>query len=466
MSEAVLDVTSVRRWKRRETLQRMPFDWDVTIPADWKIHRLKEVVDARPSNVDKKSQEGERAVRLCNYVDVYKNDLITEAIEFMDATASDSQIEQFGIQAGDVIITKDSEAWDDIAVPAYVPKTIKNLVCGYHLTLIRPEAGVLDGAYLARCIQAEGIADQFRVMANGITRFGIGTQGIRCAAVPVPPLSEQRAIAAFLDRETARIDALVVKKKRLIELLEEKRRAIISQAVTKGLQHEEASRPSKLFWLESFPGNWTMTRLKYVAEIQTGLTLGKNYGDRRLVERPYLRVANVQDGYLDLAEITNVSVPADDVDRHELQAGDVLMTEGGDFDKLGRGFVWEDQIPGCLHQNHVFAVRPKQDFLLPHYLAALMTSAHGKTYFTYTSQQSTNLASTNSTKLGNFPIPLPSVERQKSILQSIAERSGTINKCVKRIHCGISSLTEYRSALISAAVTGQIDVREEVQLDE
>jgi type I restriction enzyme S subunit len=168
---------------------------------------------------------------------------------------------------------------------------------------------------------------------------------------------------------------------------------------------------------------------------------------------------------LDLAEITNVSVPADDVDRHELQAGDVLMTEGGDFDKLGRGFVWEDQIPGCLHQNHVFAVRPKQDFLLPHYLAALMTSAHGKTYFTYTSQQSTNLAITNSTKLGNFPIPLPSVERQKSILQSIAERSGTINKCVKRIHCGISSLTEYRSALISAAVTGQIEVREEVQLE-
>jgi type I restriction enzyme S subunit len=183
------------------------------------------------------------------------------------------------------------------------------------------------------------------------------------------------------------------------------------------------------------------------------------------VERPYLRVANVQDGYLDLADITNVSVPADDVARHEPQAGDVLMTEGGDFDKLGRGFVWEAQIPGCLHQNHVFAVRPKQDFLLPHYLAALMTSAHGKIYFTYTSQQSTNLASTNSTKLGNFPIPLPSVERQKSILQSIAERSGTINKCVKRIHCGISSLTEYRSALISAAVTGQIDVREEVQLE-
>lgn len=466
MSEAVLDTTAIRRWKRREGNQRLPLDWEIKIPADWKIHRLKEIADARPSNVDKKSQEGERSVRLCNYVDVYKNDLITEAIEFMEATASDSQIEQFGIQSGDVIITKDSESWDDIAVPAYVPNMIDNLVCGYHLTLIRPDSSVLDGSFLARCIQAEGLADQFRVMANGITRYGIGTQGIRCAVIPVPLLSEQRAIAAFLDRETARIDALVAKKQRLIELLEEKRQAIISEAVTKGLKPNAEGQQARLFWLDSFPYGWTMTRLKFVADIQTGLTLGKNYGDRELVERPYLRVANVQDGYLDLEEITNVSVPAEDVARHELQAGDVLMTEGGDFDKLGRGFVWEGQIPGCLHQNHVFAVRPNQDFLLPHYLSALMTSFHGKTYFTFTSQQSTNLASTNSTKLGNFPIPIPSVEKQTSILRFIAERSGTIKECLKRIRKGIGSLTEYRSALISAAVTGQIDVRDEVQIDE
>ena len=96
-----------------------------------------------------------------------------------------------------MIITKDSWAWDDIAVPAYVPTTIKNLVCGDHLTLIRPDASVLDGSFLARCIQAEGIADQFRVMANEITRYGIATQGTRCVVFPVPPLSEQWAMRRY-----------------------------------------------------------------------------------------------------------------------------------------------------------------------------------------------------------------------------------------------------------------------------
>jgi type I restriction enzyme S subunit len=380
---------------------------------------------------------------------------------------SPSEIASSRLLRDDIVITKSSGSQLHLGKSAIVTHAVESTGACFSNFMQRIRANAsLYPKYLWWLLNSEFAREQ--LFFNGSTTTGlVNLSGkiIGNTVVTQPTIDEQRAIAAFLDRETARIDALVAKKQRLIELLEEKRRAIISQAVTKGLQHEEACRPSKLFWLESFPGNWTMTRLKYVAEIQTGLTLGKNYGDRELVERPYLRVANVQDGYLDLADITNVSVPADDVARHELQAGDVLMTEGGDFDKLGRGFVWEAQIPGCLHQNHVFAVRPKQDFLLPHYLAALMTSAHGKIYFTYTSQQSTNLASTNSTKLGNFPIPLPSVERQKSILQSIAERSGTINKCVKRIHCGISSLTEYRSALISAAVTGQIDVREEVQLE-
>lgn len=210
-------------------------------------------------------------------------------------------------------------------------------------------------------------------------------------------------------------------------------------------------------WLGRIPASWPIVRLKYLAEIQTGLTLGKNYGEQTLVERPYLRVANVQDGFLDLSEITTVWVPAEDVARHELRRGDVLMTEGGDFDKLGRGYVWEGQIEGCLHQNHVFAVRPVHHRLESHFLAHLMTSAYGRAYFTSTSQQTTNLASTNSTKLGDFPVPLPSMSQQRSIVAYLDRKTAEIDAVIAAKERMLGLLQEKRLALISQAVTRGLD---------
>jgi type I restriction enzyme S subunit len=135
------------------------------------------------------------------------------------------------------------------------------------------------------------------------------------------------------------------------------------------------------------------------------------------LELPYLRVANVQDGHLDLDVIKTVAVSHDDVARFSLQPGDVLFTEGGDFDKLGRGTVWRGEVPNCLHQNHVFAVRPSPAKLLPEFLAALASSAHGRRFFQLSSKQSTNLASINSTQLKEFPVPLPSLDLQRKIAE-------------------------------------------------
>jgi hypothetical protein len=182
---------------------------------------------------------------------------------------------------------------------------------------------------------------------------------------------------------------------------------------------------------------------------------------RQTVTRPYLRVANVQDGYLDLSTITEVDVTAEEAHRYELRRGDVLMTEGGDFDKLGRGYVWRGQIPGCLHQNHIFAVRPKQPRLKSQYLALLTTSAYGKAYFTSTSQQTTNLATTDRRKVRGFTVPVPPPAEQSTIDGWLDEENGKIDTLIAKIRDGIQRLREYRTALISAAVTGKIDVRAE-----
>jgi len=206
-------------------------EWLGKIPAHWEVKRLKTIASVQLSNVDKKSVEGQEPVRLCNYTDVYYNERITADLEFMPATATPEQVRRFALRAGDVLITKDSESWTDIAVPAVVSADLPDVLCGYHLAHIRP-ADRAVGAFLSRAFSAIGPRDQFQVAANGITRYGLGGGAIRIGLFAMPPSPEQRAIAVFLDRETARIDALIAKVRDAIERLKELRTALISAAVT------------------------------------------------------------------------------------------------------------------------------------------------------------------------------------------------------------------------------------------
>ena len=134
--------------------------WLGDVPEHWEIRRLRTVAEMRVSNVDKHMRDEEIPVRLCNYVDVYKNDRITNAIPFMKVTASQDEIERFRLQPDDVLITKDSEAWDDIGVPALVTETADDLLSGYHLALLRPFSEIF-GPYLARVLQSKQLHINF-----------------------------------------------------------------------------------------------------------------------------------------------------------------------------------------------------------------------------------------------------------------------------------------------------------------
>ena len=164
----------------------------------------------------------------------------------------------------------------------------------------------------------------------------------------------------------------------------------------------------------------SVRRLDELAEIRTGLALGKKHGGADLVSRPYLRVANVLDGALDLREMKTVEVRTDELERYELREGDVLMTEGGDFDKLGRGTVWRGRVEGCLHQNHVFAVRSNESLLLPAYLAAIARSPYGKRYFLSCAKKTSNLASINKKQLSGFPVLWVPLDVQLQVADLVA----------------------------------------------
>ncbi len=198
------------------------------------------------------------------------------------------------------------------------------------------------------------------------------------------------------------------------------------------------------------PEGWKRIPLHEIAEVRTGLAKGKT-GQSDPVELPYLRVANVQDGHLDLTEVKTIAVERGQIDRYSLRYGDILMTEGGDFDKLGRGDVWQSPIEPCLHQNHVFAVRPQFERIDPFFLAALTASHYGRTYFLGCSKRSTNLASINSSQLKSFPVVVPPLEEQQRITGILRTWDEAISKTEKLL---ANSRTQ-KQALMQQLLTGK-----------
>jgi type I restriction enzyme S subunit len=217
-------------------------------------------------------------------------------------------------------------------------------------------------------------------------------------------------------------------------------------------------KDSGVEWLGEVPEHWEVKPLKHLANIQTGMAKGKDIVDVETLEVPFLRVANVQDGYLELDDVHVITVPASAVERYLLRKGDVLMNEGGDFDKLGRGCLWNGEIDQCIHQNHVFAVRPHS--VSGDWLNTYTTSKSANSYFISRSKQSTNLASISSSNLMGLVVPIPPMSEAEEILCGLGHMLKELDDLREASTKATSLLQERRSALISAAVTGQIDVRE------
>ncbi|TQE99655.1 MAG: restriction endonuclease subunit S [Spiribacter salinus] len=207
-------------------------EWIGDIPEHWEARRLRTLAAVRASGVDKNTNESEVPIMLCNYVDVYKNDRITAAIDFMKATATPAEVRGFELQKGDVIITKDSESWDDIAIPTFVPESRPGVICAYHLALIRPLSEEVDGEFLFRAFSSDPVAEQFRVAATGVTRFGLAQGAIKGASFPLPPVGEQRAIADHINGKCAEIGKAITRAEREIDLIREYRTRLISDVVT------------------------------------------------------------------------------------------------------------------------------------------------------------------------------------------------------------------------------------------
>jgi type I restriction enzyme S subunit len=205
-----------------------------------------------------------------------------------------------------------------------------------------------------------------------------------------------------------------------------------------------------------FEQPWPVASLDEICAISSGITKGRKPPNEPLIEVSYMAVANVQDGNLNLDLVKTIQASASEIERYRLLPGDLLLTEGGDPDKLGRGTTWKDEIIPCIHQNHIFRVRANSPFVDMSFLSRLVASPVGKAYFLSKAKQTTGIASINLTQLRSFPVPLAPLNEQRRIAAKLDTTLAAVEACRQRLDGVAAILKRFRQAVLAAATSGEL----------
>lgn len=415
--------------------------WLGDVPSHWQVEKVKFQTRLR----------GEKAVGTNGVRYVGMEHVLSKVGKFnpiVEGTQEEAESTVNVFLKGDVLFGK---------LRPYLAKCVvadADGVCSSEFLVLAPSDDVVP-AYLNATMLMQEFTDAVDASTFGAKMPRADWGFIGQQRLPHPPPDEQLAIADYLDIETTRIDTLIHEKDELIGLLREARSSRISELIS---GDSLPGKPTGNPWAPHLPDGWKFKRLKHLAQVRSGLAKGKDSGDNVTVELPYLRVANVQEGRLDLREISTMPVEVDAVERFSLVEGDVLMNEGGDYDKVGRGAVWTGEISPCLHQNHVFAVRPVERDL-SEWLSAITQTQYAKFYFMNNAKQSTNLASISQTTVRELPILLPPKAQRDALLGTLGAELAAFDNLIAHTNDEIMLLKELRAATIADAVLGRIDVR-------
>jgi type I restriction enzyme S subunit len=332
---------------------------------------------------------------------------------------------------GDVLIAALGEVLPRVCL---VPPDIDRAIVKADCFRLRPYKGI-SANYLAYILSAPQIRKRASTEIAGVGRPRLNLGKVSSLVIPVPPFAEQERIVAAIEEQFSRLDAGVAALERVRRNLSRMRSAafaLIADSVDA--------------WLT----------LGEIAEVVGGVTKdAKRQSDPSFVEVPYLRVANVQRGYLDLSTVTTIRVPTNTVEKLRLEPGDILFNEGGDRDKLGRGWIWEGKIKDCIHQNHVFRARLLTDKFDPRFVS-MHGNTFGRTWFEKMGKQTTNLASLNLTTLKAFPVPDLPVEQQREIVSEVERRLSLIGSLQSATDDSLARCNSLRSSILATAFSGML----------
>lgn len=347
---------------------------------DWRTALLSELADIRVSNVDKKSFPSERSVRLCNYMDVYANDYVRASLPFMAATASEPEIFKFRVERGDVLITKDSETPDDIGIPAVVLDDLENVVCGYHVALLKPNKDLVDPVFLSKQLGTIEAAAYFARQAVGSTRYGLSNQAIANTSIRLAPLQHQRRIAAVLTS----VDNAIEKTEALIDKYQQIKTGLMHDLFTRGVLPNGHLRPrcneapalyrqTVIGWV---PAEWEVSGLSTKGRpgtqwIRTGPFGSSLKGEHwRQYGRPVITIGALGVGEFIESELLFVS--EEDARRladFQLVGGDVVFSRVAD---VGRSVVVRDDHVGWIMSSNLMRIAVDATLVRPDFLQMLL----------------------------------------------------------------------------------------------
>ena len=413
--------------------------WLKDIPDDWKVSQLGSLYVPRNERVSDKDYPP---------LSVTMKGVVPQ---LSSAAKTDDGDNRKLVRVGDFAINSRSDRRGSCGISPYDGSV--SLIN----TVLTPRNSMHPG-YYNWLFHTDAFADEFYKWGHGIvddlwtTRW----QEMKRIKVPVPLYEEQQAIANYLNSECKRIDEIIAAAKNNIDDYKLWKAAVLYDVVTKGTSQNQSLRNCGIKWIGCIPSHWQVSKIGRFIKIRSGITLGKTYPQgTELIEMPYLRVANVKAEGFALDDVAKIKVTPEEAEKYALKSGELLMTEGGDRDKLGRGTIWHEEISSCLHQNHVFAVTCDENWLLTEYLAYLTASPVGREYFDLTAKKTTNLASTNSNTIMQFKVPIPPVSEQREIVALLDQKCAAINNLIAEKTELISDLELYKKSLIYEVVTGK-----------
>ena len=400
---------------------------DLNLPKGWRCARLDELADTSSGGTPK---SGTPAFYGGAIPWVKIGDLTDGAVEHTEQTITDEGIEASSakmLPAGTLLVAMYGSI-GKLGVLS-VSAATNQAICA-----VQPHSE-LNPRYLFWYLRYQ--REALFAMGRGGTQRNIRQADVRALQVPVPPLAEQ-------DRIVRRVEALLTEVGNGLEDL---------QRALNGLSQYRAACLAAAF-------DGAVRPLHELAFVQSGIAKGRPHGDA-LMQMPYIRTANVQALHLDLDEIKALHVTPDQRDKHLLRKDDVLVLEGGDADKVGRGWIWSGEVEDCLHQNHVFAVRPNRGLLLPRFLAYYVNAPQARKYFLSVAKQTVNLASINKSNLMALPVPVPTLDEQQVRVAMLDAQLSSTAELESGLRRRMEEAAVLRRSLLRAAFEGQLVSRDE-----
>jgi len=420
-------------------------------------------------------------VPLIRSMNVHFDGFRADGLAYLDDEQA-TALKNVEVRSSDVLLNITGASIGRVTV---APQSMDGARVNQHVCIIRPD-GRLDPSFLRWHLASPLKQRLINSVESGATRQALTKEKILGFEVPLPSVSEQQAVVAEIEKQFSRLDEAVAGLQRVKANLKRYKAAVLKSAVAGRLVDTEADlarregrdyetgaqllqrilETRRRQWqgkgkykepaapdttdLPELPEGWVWARLDSLAALKGGITVDSKRQDPTARAVPYLRVANVQRGYLDLSEVKTINAPATDIAELRLQHGDILFNEGGDRDKLGRGWIWEGQLSDCIHQNHVFRARLVSGDILPR-LVSWWGNSFGKDYFQREGKQTTNLASINLGKLSAFPVPLPPLPEQHRIVAEVDRLLSIAREAEAEVDANLRRAQGLRQAILQRA---------------